>query len=159
MAGRLNNTNIRNVRLRTIAHMLRTRVIAGQEELLQVLMMQGIETTQATLSRDLRDLRAEKRTMADGTVRYIVPEEPAQPRVRAIQSELLRQSMQSVDVCAPFVVVKTKQGYAGVAAKEIENQAPERVLGTIAGEDTILVILREQSDPQQLRDLLRAAMQ
>lgn len=47
MAGRLNNTNIRNVRLRTIAHMLRTRVIAGQEELLQVLMMQGIETTQA----------------------------------------------------------------------------------------------------------------
>jgi transcriptional regulator of arginine metabolism len=57
------------------------------------------------------------------------------------------------------VVVKTKAGYAGVAAKEIENQAPERVLGTIAGEDTILVILREQSDPQQLRDLLRAAMQ
>ena len=159
MAGRLNNTNIRNVRLRTIAHMLRTRVIAGQEELLQVLMMQGIETTQATLSRDLRDLRAEKRTMADGTVRYIVPEEPAQPRVRAIRSELLSTAMQSVDVCAPFVVVKTKQGYAGVAAKEIENQAPERVLGTIAGEDTILVIPREQSDPQQLRDLLRAAMQ
>lgn len=153
------NTNIRNVRLRTIAHLLRTRVIAGQEELLQVLMLQGIETTQATLSRDLRDLKAEKCTLPDGTVRYVVPEQPLQTKQKAIQSDLLRTAMVSVSVCGTFVVVKTKAGYAGVAAKEIENQAPQMALGTIAGEDTILVIPQEKTDPQQFCALLRTAQQ
>ena len=123
-------------------------------------MLQGMETTQATLSRDLRDLQAEKRCLPDGTVRYVVPEAQAEtPLPAGIQSDLLRSAIQSVDLCRPFVVVKTKAGYAGAASREIENQAPQMVLGTIAGEDTILVIPREQTDPQQLCELLRSVQQ
>jgi len=141
--------------MRTIAHLLRTRVIGSQDELLQILMLQGMETTQATLSRDLRDLRAEKQTMTDGTVRYIVPEEPLATKPARIDSDLLRTALTSVSVCGTFVVVKTKSGFAGVAAKEIENQAPQMVLGTIAGEDTILVIPSEKTTAEQLRQLLQ----
>ena len=144
--------------MRTIAHLLRTRVISGQEELLQILMLQGVETTQATLSRDLRDLGAEKRTLPDGSVRYIVPEQPVQAKVQRIQSDLLRSAMTGVSLCGTFAVVKTRAGYAGAAAKEIENQAPQMVLGTIAGEDTILVIPSENGDAQVLCEQLRAAM-
>lgn len=141
--------------MRTIANLLRTRVISSQDELLQILMLQGMETTQATLSRDLRDLRAEKRSMADGTVRYVVDEEPASTPQPKLQSDLLSAAIESVSVCGPFVVVKTKAGYAGAAGREIENQAPEQVLGTISGEDTILVIPRDTITPQALKGLLQ----
>lgn len=145
----------RQYRLRTIAQILNAQVITSQEQLTQALSMQGIEITQATLSRDLRDLRAEKKVLADGITKYIIPTNPVvEKKVLGMDSEIARLSIRSIDFCGQFAVVKTKPGYANAVAYDIDDRGTALILGTIAGDDTILVIPRETTTRDQLYDFL-----
>lgn len=145
----------RQYRLRTIAQILNAQVITSQEQLTQALSMQGIEITQATLSRDLRDLRAEKKVLANGVTKYIIPTNPVvEKKVLGMDSEIARLSIRSIDFCGQFAVVKTKPGYANAVAYDIDDRGTALILGTIAGDDTILVIPRETTTRDQLYDFL-----
>lgn len=142
-------------RLRTIAAVLNAQVIASQEQLTKALQQQGIEVTQATLSRDLRDLCAEKKVLPDGSVKYIIPANPViEKKVLGMDTEMAKLSIKSVDFCGQFAVVKTRPGYANAVAYDIDDRGSAYILGTIAGDDTILVIPRETTTHEELYDFL-----
>ncbi len=148
--------NIRTRRLRTIASVLSAQIITSQEQLLQALKQQNYEVTQATLSRDLRDLRAEKKVLQDGTVKYVVPANPVvEKKVLGIDSDLAKMSIRSIDFCGQFAVVKTRPGFANAVAYDIDNRGTELILGTLAGDDTILVIPRDTTSHEDLYRFLK----
>lgn len=145
----------RQHRLRTIAQILNAQVISSQDQLTHALSMQGIDITQATLSRDLRDLRAEKKVMASGITKYVVPANPiVEKKVLGMDSEVARLSIRSIDFCGQFAVVKTKPGFANAVAYDIDDRGSAYILGTIAGDDTILIIPREETTREMLYDFL-----
>ena len=134
----------RQERLRIITQILNAQVITSQDQLTYALKQQGIITTQATLSRDLRDLRAEKKVLPNGSIKYVIPANPVvEKRVLGLDSDIARLSIRSLDFCEQFGVVKTKPGFANAVAYDIDDRGSEYILGTIAGDDTILVIPRE----------------
>ncbi len=147
--------NTRTKRLRLIASLLNAQVITNQHQLTAALRQQGVDVTQATLSRDLRDLRAEKKVLPDGTFKYVIPANPVvEQKVLGIDSELSKQSIRSIDFCGQFAVVKTRPGYANAVAYDIDDRGAAYILGTLAGDDTILVIPKESTTRDELYDFL-----
>lgn len=139
----------RKDRHRAILELVGAHRIASQEELREQLSRRGFRVTQATLSRDLKDLRVAKITGSDGLPRYAVPEEgePGPPLER-----LLPTLFRSAEGVGNLLVVKTRSGGAQPVALGIDREGWPEVLGTIAGDDTILVILR---NPDQLEEVRR----
>ena len=147
--------NMKMKRLRTIAAIINAQIIVSQEQLIRSLREQGIEVTQATLSRDLRDLRAEKKVLPDGTSKYVIPANPVvEKKVLGMDSDLAKMSIRSIDFCGQFAVVKTRPGYANAVAYDIDDRGGAYILGTIAGDDTILVIPQETTTHDELYDFL-----
>ena len=143
--------------MRTISLILNAQVISNQEQLTQALRLQGVVVTQATLSRDLRDLRAEKKVMNDGTQKYVIPPDPiVEQKVLGIDSNLAKMSIRSIEFSGPFAVVKTRPGFANAVAYDIDTRGQELTLGTIAGDDTILVIPREGISREEVERFLNA---
>jgi transcriptional regulator of arginine metabolism len=132
-------------RRRLIHSILHSQKIHSQEELLKRLEQEGVEVTQATLSRDLKFLSVARVPDSTGEYMYTVdpPKEPAQdPFIR----DDLNRDITSIHFSGNLVVVKTKMGHApGIAYAVDLLQIPE-VLGTIGGDDTLLVILKEGAD-------------
>ena len=136
--------NKKRERLDLISEILRLQVIGSQEELLEQLRIKGFEVTQATLSRDLKTLKVAKTPLSNGTYKYVLP-----PQIKPISDELTSLNftsygaVMSLDFSGNLAVVKTKPGYASAIAWDIDNRATDEVLGTIAGDDTVLIIPRE----------------
>ena len=118
--------------------------VYSQEELIEKLRLRGIDTTQATLSRDLRSLRVTKRP-GEG---YRLPE--ARPRPAAEGSE----DVIGIDISGPVAVLHTKPGYAMTAATLIDQRSLYPVLGTVAGYDTVLIIIRQGQSSEFLLEAL-----
>lgn len=153
--GKMLGMNVRMRRMRTIAAILQAQVIESQEQLTKALARQGIEVTQATLSRDLRDLRAEKKVFPDGTTKYIIPVNPVvEKKVLGMESDITRTAIKSIDFCGQFAVVKTRPGFASAVAYDIDDRGSGYILGTIAGDDTILVIPKNDTTRDELYDFL-----
>jgi transcriptional regulator of arginine metabolism len=129
--------------------------IRSQTELARLLAGEGIEVTQATLSRDLDELGAVKLRGADGGAPvYVIPEDGSP--VRGVQggtsrlSRLLSELLVSADSSANITVLRTPPGAAQFLASSIDRAALHEVVGTIAGDDTVLVVAREPVSGQQL---------
>ena len=131
-------------RLGIISEILRMQVIGSQEELLDILRVKGYDVTQATLSRDLKVLKVAKTPLSNGAYKYVLP-----PQIKPISDELNAHNFTShgavlnLEFSGQLAVVKTKPGYASAIAWDIDNRSNDEVLGTIAGDDTILLIPRE----------------
>ena len=131
-------------RLGIISEILRMQVIGSQEELLDILHAKGYDVTQATLSRDLKVLKVAKTPLSNGAYKYVLP-----PQIKPISDELNAHNFTShgavlnLEFSGQLAVVKTKPGYASAIAWDIDNRSNDEVLGTIAGDDTILLIPRE----------------
>ena len=131
-------------RLGIISEILRMQVIGSQEELLDILRAKGYDVTQATLSRDLKVLKVAKTPLSNGAYKYVLP-----PQIKPISDELNAHNFTShgavlnLEFSGQLAVVKTKPGYASAIAWDIDNRSNDEVLGTIAGDDTILLIPRE----------------
>ncbi len=138
-----------------IVALLSARAVHSQGELAALLADEGIEVTQATLSRDLEELGAVKLRGADGGAgRYVVPEDGSP--VRGVAggtdrlSRLLGDLLVSTDASANLAVLRTPPGAAHYLASAIDRAALPEVVGTIAGDDTIFVIAREPMTGAQL---------
>ncbi len=132
-------------RRRLIHNILTTAKIHNQEELLVRLQKEGIEVTQATLSRDLKFLGVARVPDTDGDYVYTVnapPEAGPDPFVR----DDMRRQIVSIDFSANLAVIKTKMGHAPGIAFGIDQLKLRDVIGTVGGEDTLLVVLREGTD-------------
>ena len=99
----------------------------------------------------------QKKVMENGVTKYHIPTDlQVERKVLGMDSEIARLSILSVDFCGLFAIVKTKLGYANAVAYDIDDHGQEFILGTIAGDDTILVIPREGVTKEVVRNLLRA---
>ncbi|MET7395279.1 arginine repressor [Dactylosporangium sp. NPDC005572] len=130
-----------------ISALIRGSAVRSQTELAELLAGDGIQVTQATLSRDLEELRAVKVRGA-----YLIPEDgervlrPAEePPTRLVR--LLRELLTGVDCSGNLVVLRTPPGAAQFLASAIDRTGLPDIVGTIAGDDTILVVAREAPDP------------
>lgn len=132
-----------------ILEVLKEHRVASQEALRELLLERGTEVTQATLSRDIRELRLVKVPGADGSGHYSLPEEwESTPPLEALLPTLL-QSVEGVD---HLLVVRTMKGGAQTVAAGIDWEEWPEILGTLAGDDTILIILRDPSSLGTIRD-------
>lgn len=145
----------RAARLSAIEQALLTRIVTSQSQLSQILANQGIEVTQATLSRDLDEIHATKTRLADGTVAYALgkqPEEAASnPDAKTEQqmNRVLSGLVTSVAAARNLVVVHTPSGAAQYVASVVDKQPIDGVLGTIAGDDTVMVICADDDYAKQ----------
>ncbi len=134
-----------------ILEVLRRSRVTSQEGLRELLNERGTEVTQATLSRDIRELRLVKVPAADGTGHYSLPDEwENTPPLEA----LLPTLFQSVDGVDHLLVVHTMKGGAQTVAAAIDWEEWPEVLGTLAGDDTILMVLRDPASLPELRERL-----
>jgi transcriptional regulator of arginine metabolism len=135
--------NKRN-RLQVISEILRSNVVGSQEELLKLLIERQCEVTQATLSRDLKLLKVAKTPLSNGTYKYILPSYNKPLPTQVVTNAMISYgAVLSIEFSGQLAVVKTKPGYASAIAWDIDNKATEEILGTIAGDDTILLVPRE----------------
>ena len=124
-----------------------TLPLSSHEEILAELRKSGVNVTQATLSRDLTKLRATKILTADG-YRYVLSDSSNGKYQRTVKNDLVPQYLrnmgfQSIAFSGNIGVLKTRPGYASGLASDIDSRHLDTVLGTIAGDDTILVVVRE----------------
>ncbi len=123
-----------------ILELVQARPVSSQEELRRLLAGRGWEVTQATLSRDLRDLGLARVTTDEG-VRYVVPEALAEDSRPALDATLA-QFFANMDGVSELIVLRTLPGGAQPVAEAIDAEGWPEVLGTIGGENTILVVCR-----------------
>ena len=141
-----------------IVALLSAQPVRSQSELVALLAAEGIDITQATLSRDLEELGAIKLRGADGGVgAYVVPEDGSP--VRGVSggtervSRLLGDLLVSTDASGNLAVLRTPPGAAHYLASAIDRASLPYVVGTVAGDDTILVVAREPMTGAQLADI------
>lgn len=143
-----------------IVRILSSAPVRSQSELAALLADDGIDVTQATLSRDLEELGAVKLRGADGGVGvYIVPEDGSPVRGvsggTARLSRLLSELLVSTDSSANLAVLRTPPGAADYLASALDRAALPYVVGTIAGDDTVLVIATDKRQAQALARRIR----
>lgn len=139
----------KDTRLEVIKMIISSQELSTQEELLQELEKAGFASTQATLSRDLHKLRITKGHNERGEQVYLLPEQRRYQRVsdtHATLQQINRLGALSVRFSQNLAVVQTPPGHAAHVAYDIDNAHIKEIIGTIAGDDTILVILDENAD-------------
>jgi len=136
-----------------ILELIRSRRVTSQMELRDLLEAEGIAVTQATLSRDLRDMRLVKVPGVDGGGHYSLPEDwEHTPPLET----LLPTLFVSAEGTGNLLVVRTLTGGAQAVALGIDWEEWSEVLGTVAGDDTILLVLREAAQLEQVRNRILA---
>jgi transcriptional regulator of arginine metabolism len=134
----------KHVRQAAILDLVGGHVVGSQEELRQLLLGRGMDVTQATLSRDLRDLGLARVSTEDGG-RYVLPESLAADEDKPLLATLLPQLYSNIDGVGELIVLKTVRSGAQPIAEAIDQEEFAEVLGTIAGDDTILIVTRSAS--------------
>lgn len=149
----MNVLNTRAARRDLIVQIIRSQAVASQSDLVELLRDRGIDVTQATVSRDLDELGAVKTVAADGRTLYAVPAEGGEDRLQAdeledINARLIRvaeDTMVSVAFSGNLVVLRTPPGAAQYLASAFDHSHLSDVIGTIAGDDTIMLVVAEHS--------------
>ncbi|MGV0923222.1 arginine repressor [Empedobacter tilapiae] len=136
-------------RFQIIKDLITDQEISSQDELLKKLIDLDISVTQATLSRDLRELKVSKVPNSSGQYIYRLTE-------NTIVAPTVTHNEQMMLVFSKNLgVIKTKPGYANRIAFEIDNTHFNTIIGTIAGDDTVLIIMKEESSREEVTNELR----
>ena len=128
--------------------------IETQDELIERLRDHGYEVTQATVSRDIRELKIAKMTTGKGTYRYVLPQESGSVGGVGFGHTIL-DSIVGVDHAVNIVVLKTYAGMAQAVAVGIDAMKLSQILGCVAGDDTILVVSRDEATATELAERFR----
>ena len=142
-------------RLEAIKMIISGKEVGSQEEVLNELRKEGFTLTQATLSRDLKQLKVAKAASMNGKYVYVLPNETMYRRSHKPLSAgemLSNPGFLSINFSGNLGVIKTRPGYASSIAYNIDNNNVPEILGTIAGDDTIIIVLREGVDHNALID-------
>ena len=137
-----------------ILEIINRQPIETQDELLEALSREGCKVTQATISRDIKDLRLVKTLGSDGRYRYTASQDNTVD-IRSSFSHLLITSVLSIDRAQNIVVVKTLGGMANALCAALDSMANHAIVGTLAGDDTIFIACRENDDASQLMAYLK----
>lgn len=143
-------------RQQAIARIIGANTVSSQPQLQKLLARNGIDATQATVSRDLEELGAVKVRVAGGESRYAIPEfEPDRIAPSEQLKRVLSEWVAEVTHSGPMVVVRTPPGCAHVVASALDRSAMEGLVGTVAGDDTLLCVASETLGGKKLADRIR----
>lgn len=138
-----------------ILSIIRDYPIETQDELMTRLSAEGYRVTQATISRDIKDLRLVKTLGADGRYRYTVSDSSSED-IRTNFEQIFTSSVKSIDRAQNLVVIKTLSGMANAVCAALDSIGNDAIVGTIAGDDTIFIACRSDGLAQQLNESLLA---
>lgn len=154
-----NSVATKSGRQRAILDLVRSRTIRTQEELVGALRSRHLDVTQATVSRDIRELGL-LRVPAGGGVRYLLP--AAEIDAEAARSRLhnaLSQHTQGIEFIDLLGIIHAQPGTASLVAVALDNARFEELAGTVAGDDTVLLIARSRPAGQRLLARLRTILE
>ncbi|MBQ3885736.1 MAG: arginine repressor [Ruminococcus sp.] len=135
---------MKNRRHDAILDIIAEQPVSTQEELINILAEKGIKTTQATLSRDIQELSLVKKRDERGRFRYSLP-----PTALAEKS-IFEEAVISVDYAMNTIVLKCRAGMAQGTCAAIDSVEHQGIVGTIAGDDTIFILVRSEADAKKL---------
>ena len=143
----------KKARLQAIRKIVSMNSLESQEDLLAALKEEGFVSTQTTLSRDLKQLRISKVRVRSGLSVYALPREGQFEPVPTLQE--INQTKWRLNFSGNLMVVHTPPGHARMVAYDIDNLKNPNFLGTVAGDDTVIVVLAEGSDREELAYIIR----
>ena len=141
---------MKSTRHNKILELINKYPITTQEELIQYLRDDGYEVTQSTVSRDIKQLRLTKTLLADGKYRYQASPS-ADKGAKNNFATIFSSSVISVECAMNIVVIKTFSGMAQAACAALDMMSFESIIGTLAGEDTIMVVCRDNDSAERCR--------
>ena len=130
-------------RQNVILEIISERDIETQHQLMQALAERGVKSTQATLSRDIKDMRLVKELGPNGNYRYVQAAKPEQDDSIERLRKILKESLVSFDLAQNLLVIKTLPGLAPAACSAIDGMHIENLVGTLAGDDTAFLAMRD----------------
>ena len=134
-----------------ILELISKHEIETQDELLDYLREEGFEVTQATISRDIRELDIVKITTSKGTYKYTSSKrQQAQPKSAVSFADTLVDSVHSVNFAQNIIVINTTPGLSSPIAVAIDNLSEPRILGCVAGDDTIIVVVTDKDSAYEI---------
>ena len=137
---------LKSNRIETLKMLISSMELCCQDEVLKALAKEGYTVTQATLSRDMKQLKVAKAASMNGKYVYVLPNETMYKRISTPKSakEMLQTpGFMSINFSGNIGVIKTRPGYASIIAYNIDNSDNPYILGTIAGDDTILTVVKQ----------------
>ncbi|PTN08562.1 arginine repressor [Mangrovibacterium marinum] len=138
-----------------IRQIISTSEIHSQDELLSKLEALGYHLTQATLSRDLKALKVAKVPAGDQGYMYVIPEGVnAEAKKETAEVNFLADGFRELNFSGNLAVLKTRPGYASSIAAVLDNADPYEIIGSIAGDDTIMLVMREGVTARDLKNSL-----
>ena len=128
-----------------IMEIISNQDVETQEQLLEILRNAGFNSTQATISRDIKELRIVKELTSFGTYRYSTSAKEVTGTFSNRLNTIFRECVTGFDYAQNLMVIKTLPGLAGAAASAIDSMNMSVILGTLAGDDTVLVVMRDNN--------------
>ena len=145
---------MKNARQAEILNIIQMTEVETQEQLLEELRSRGFTATQATISRDIKELRLIKVASHSGGYQYSTPDQSGSVTHMARLKNIFRECVVKVDRAQNLVVLKTLVGMANAAAAAIDAMKIRDIVGTLAGDDNILVILRTNEDAEKFCEMV-----
>ena len=141
---------MKNERQGKILEIIKLEPIETQEQLQQRLLDMGIVCTQATISRDIKQLHLIKEPIGQGKYRYAISIQRKRLNIADKLRTILRESIVSMDHAQNLVVIKTMSGLASAAATALDSMRISGVVGSVAGDDTVLLVAHDTKTAQEL---------
>ncbi len=126
-----------------IMEIITASAIETQEQLLEALQNSGFQSTQATISRDIKELRIVKELTSAGVYRYTAAEVEQPSTFSSRLNTIFRECVTHYDYAQNMVVIKTLPGLASAAAAAVDGMNMSVILGSLAGDDTVVIIMRD----------------
>ena len=140
---------MKNARQAEILNIVQSTEVETQEQLLSALKAKGFTATQATVSRDIKELHLIKELTGYGTYRYAVSERKASLNVASRLRTIFKEGVISFDLAQNIIVLKTMPGVASAACVAIDGMEITGLVGSLAGDDTAMLVMRTNEDAQE----------
>ena len=149
---------MKNDRQKKILSIIAEETVETQEQLLSLLLERGIVATQSTISRDIKQLHLVKAPAGQGKYRYAVSDHGSKIHVADKLQTIFRESIVNVDYAQNLVVIHTMSGLANGAAAALDGMEIDQLIGTLAGDDTVLIIMRDNESAAELATSIRTML-
>lgn len=144
--------NLKNQRQNEILSIITKKIVYTQEDLQNELLALGYNVTQSTVSRDIKELRLIKTHDSEGNYRYVSTVAKSTLNSESHYRDLFIKAVKSVDYALNNVVIKTHSGMASTACVALDNMFGDTMLGSLAGDDTIIIVTRSEMHSKILID-------
>ena len=149
---------MKGTRQSEILRIIREHPIETQEQLLQELKKRGVASTQATISRDIKELRLVKELTHQGNYQYVVSEQKNSVNTAGRLRNIFKEGVTSFEVAQNIIVVKTMPGLASAACAALDSMEVSDMLGSLAGDDTAILVMRTNEAAELLCDEIHKMM-